>query len=296
MRIPDYLVDLPHPFNNIGDGPEGAEVAQVSDSLNSILVGRTLSSICIAEKGLKNHNSLLQIDFPSDITKITSKGKKILIYIKKSDGSVALIANSLMMTGYWSFKKDNYVKFTFIFKESKPIHFCSIRGFSRTQILNTKNERKVFLNKIGPDILRETVTTAEWIERMRKMTIKRKGSLPFLICDALIEQKIFSGIGNYIRADAMYIAKIKPDRPVYSLSDEELERLHIAVCQVITKSYKSKGYTMRDFKHVDGLPGRYIPLVYGQEKDKYGNIVVKERFSKSKHKNRTVHWVPKIQK
>lgn len=296
MRILDYLIDLPHPFNKIGDGPEGPEVARVSDSLNNILIGRTLSSIIITEKGLKNHSSLRRIDFPSVITEITSKGKKILIYIKRNDGSKILIANALMMTGYWSFKTDNYVKFTFIFKESKPIHFCSIRGFSRTYVLHTENERKEFLNKIGPDILRETLSITEWIERMRKMTIKRKGSRPFLICDALIEQKIFSGIGNYIRADAMYISEIKPDRPVYSLSDEELERLYIAVCRVVTKSYKSKGYTIRDFKHVDGRPGHYIPLIYGQERDKFGNVIVKERFSESKHKNRTVHWVPNIQK
>lgn len=300
MRILNPIVDLPHPFNKIGDGPEGAEVARVADALHNILAGKTIRSVSITEKGTKNHNSLSQIDFPSTIVKISSKGKKILIYTEQdvSDPKLrneVLIANSLMMSGYWSLEADNYIRFTLTFAEIKPIHFCSIRGFSRTHVFKTEDGKEEYLNKIGPDLLRDVIISEEWLERMRRMTIKRKGSRPFLICDALIEQKIFSGAGNYVRADAMYKARIRPNRPVASLSDDELERLRIAVCDVIRCSYKSEGYTIRDFKHVDGRPGRYEPVVYGREKDKLGNDVVRERFSESKHKNRTVHWVPKVQ-
>lgn len=304
MRIPNHLVTLPHPYNNIGDGPEGPEVARVADALGKILTTRVLVSLTISEKGQKNHGTLSYIPFPSKIVRVTSKGKKVLLYLtplasggKNSEIKEELIiANSLMMTGYWSLEEDKYTKFSMKFSEGDPIHFCSIRGFSRSCSLKNSKEKEEYFRKVGPDLLRDDITAGVWLERMRKMTVKRAGSRPFLICDALIEQKIFSGAGNYIRADAMYDAGIRPDKPVSDLSDEELEALRVAIHKVIRKSYKSEGYTIRDFKHVDGHPGNYEPVVYGREKDKLGNPVVRERFQQSKHKNRTVHWVPAVQR
>lgn len=308
MRIPNHLVILPHPYNNIGDGPEGPEVARVADALGKILTDRILVKLTIPEKGQKNHGSLSSIPFPSKIVRVTSKGKKVLLYltpltseiknpeIKKTGAAEELIlANSLMMTGYWSLQDNKYTKFSMNFSEGEPIHFCSIRGFSRSCYLKSSKEKEEYFSKLGPDLLRDDITPEYWIQRMRKMTVKRTGSRPFLICDALIEQKIFSGAGNYIRADAMYKAGIRPDKPVADLSDEELEALRVAIYKIIRKSYKSEGYTIRDFKHVDGHSGKYEPLVYGKILDKFGNTVIRERFQQSKHKNRTVHWVPSVQ-
>jgi len=257
MRIPNFTVSYPHPYNKIGDGPEGPEVARVADALEKLIVDRTITSIVIPEKGQKNHKS--------------------------------------MMSGYWCLEEDKYTKATFHFSEGDPIHFCSVRSFSRSHALITEEDKVLFFKKVGPDLLRESISPELWLERMRTLTVKREGSKPFLICDALIEQKIFSGVGNYIRADAMYRAAIKPDRPVNDLSDDELERLRIATCNVIQESYKTEGYTIRDFKHVDGHPGCYVPDIYGRETDDLGNIVLRERFETSKHKNRTVWWVPAVQ-
>ena len=295
MRIPNFAVSYPHPYNKIGDGPEGPEVARVADALEKLIVDRTITSIVIPEKGQKNHKSLLNVELPGTIFKVTSKGKKVLLYLKSKMYPEVIIANSLMMSGYWCLEEDKYTKATFHFSEGDPIHFCSVRSFSRSHALITEEDKVLFFKKVGPDLLRESISPELWLERMRTLTVKREGSKPFLICDALIEQKIFSGVGNYIRADAMYRAAIKPDRPVNDLSDDELERLRIATCNVIQESYKTEGYTIRDFKHVDGHPGCYIPDIYGRETDDLGNIVLRERFETSKHKNRTVWWVPAVQ-
>lgn len=245
-----FTTDLPHPYNKIGDGPEGPETARMADSLKKRLEGKILVNIRLAEK--VRQTGLDKIVLPLKIEKVTSHGKKIFFYLE--DGSI--IANEPRMSGYWSQTPAKHVRFTFITNDTQEFHFIASRGLGTTVVLFDCVQKEVYFAKLGPDLLRDkTITKTLWTTRFRKMTIKRKGSRPFLICDALLEQKIFSGIGNYLRADIMYMSRIKPDIPTQELTDEEYERLYTATIYLLQKSYTSKGLTIQNYQDMDGSEG-----------------------------------------
>ena len=108
-----------------------------------------------------------------------------------------------------------------------------------------------------------------------------------------MDQKAVAGIGNYIKAEALYMAKINPKSRVGNLSDDELNELGRASMWVIKASYKARGATIRNYKWPNGDVGDYKFefQVYSQPTDPSGNKVIREQTADK----RTTHWVPEIQ-
>lgn len=117
-----------------------------------------------------------------------------------------------------------------------------------------------------------------------------KSSLP--IGEIMMEQGVFAGVGNYIRAEALYLSKLSPFRAAKSLTDNEISTLCQSVVDVMEESYKHQGATISTYKTVYGEEGKYSGLfkVYGQKQDPLGNKIVKQDSG-----GRTIHWCPSVQ-
>jgi formamidopyrimidine-DNA glycosylase len=106
------------------------------------------------------------------------------------------------------------------------------------------------------------------------------------ICEFLMNQKYVSGIGNYLRAEILYRAKISPERRILELNLEEKDLLYDSSLDIMFESWKAKGPSEG---YIVG--GSFYLKVYGRSEDDFGNEVIRYLDSN----NRTVHYVPKIQ-
>ena len=108
-----------------------------------------------------------------------------------------------------------------------------------------------------------------------------------------MDQKVLAGVGNYIKAEALYRAGISPHRVNSSLTDEELARLNKETKWVIRASYASRGARISTYELPDGSTGTYNFkfLVYRRKVDPEGHRVVREET----RDKRTTHWVPERQ-
>ena len=111
------------------------------------------------------------------------------------------------------------------------------------------------------------------------------------ICDYLMEQKHFSGVGNYLRAENLYRAKINPTKTLGSFTDGNIKTLFDCILEQMVIAYGARGLTIKSYWDPEGKAGTCPLQVYNQELDPLNNPV--EKF-KDKSK-RMVHWVPKIQ-
>ena len=143
------------------------------------------------------------------------------------------------------------------------------------------------LKSIGPDFLKDGWGPNYFYRILKKNSHKT-------ITEFLMNQKNVSGIGNYLKAECLYEAKISPHRFCAHITSEESDRLFHACRRIIQLSYKTGGATIQNYRKPNGKKGLYSQrfAVYNQKTAPCGNKIIKEKTLDK----RTTHWVPAIQK
>ena len=109
-----------------------------------------------------------------------------------------------------------------------------------------------------------------------------------------MNQKTVAGVGNYIKAEVLWLSRISPMRKVEDLTESDILCLKRNIESVTRVSYESGGATIKSFYGADGSAGTYSSrfLVYNQKRDPFNNEVIKTKTPDG----RTTHWVPEMQK
>jgi formamidopyrimidine-DNA glycosylase len=264
--------------------PEGAEVRKYGESLAKKVSGSSLEEIKILS-GRYTKKQPDGIDFfmgqlPGKIIGVGVHGK-FLYWILSND---TYIHSTLGMTGHWSDTETKHTRV--VFKTSRGnVYYSDQRNFGTLKFTAGKKTLIKKLESLGPDMLSD-VTDDQFIE---SITRKKKWSL----AKALMDQSVISGVGNYVKAESLWLSKLSPHRKVESLSDSDLLVLNRSIQTVLKESFQSGGATLRAYKNFDGTTGDYSSrfAVYDKKQDPDGNDVVKEKTEDG----RTTHWVPSVQ-
>lgn len=93
---------------------------------------------------------------------------------------------------------------------------------------------------------------------------KLKAQPDLMICDALLDQKIFAGSGNIIKNESLFIARIHPESHCGKIPPTKLEELIEYVVQFSADflKWKEKGTLMKHLKayEKDMCPRNHIPF------------------------------------
>lgn len=225
------------------------------------------------------------------ITDVNTKGK--FMYWTFSNGWYLL--NTFGMSGQWSPIKGKHPCFIFFINDQycqggggmKEIIFNDPRHFGTIKFTNNKQDLIDKLNSLGWDPLQDKLNDySDFLVGELKRISKP-------ISQVLMDQSVFAGVGNYIRAEALYLAKMSPWKLANTLSKEEVISLCDAIIHVMQESYAHQGATILTYKDAYGAEGKYASCfkVYGQKKDPLGNPIIKE----DTPDKRTIHWCPTIQ-
>lgn len=261
--------------------PEGPETANFVRSINSFLSeGDKLISVTplTGRYTKKPIEGLTNAQFPLTIESVGCKGKFIYWTFKDTD---TVIFNTLGMSGAWS-NVPRHARVKFETSEG-DLFFNDARNFGTVKFCN-RSDLKKKLDSLGPDMLNENVKPSTFIERFRK-------NPDLTLAEALMNQGVVSGVGNYLKADSLWMAKLSPWRKVNQTTDEQLTALCESVSDVIRTAYLNGGSTILTYKGFDGEEGKHTMLVYGRKTDPNGETVV----SQDTPDGRTTWWVPRVQ-
>ena len=265
--------------------PESPEVKIMMDNLNRLYSGYVMNKLSICSGTYKHRGppdgyNIFKRALPLKIDKFNSKGKFIWISFKNSLWTIHI---SLGLTGHfrWNGETDHCHFHFHVSKGSKSDIFYleDQRNFGKFKFVKSDVVLEKKLNSLGMDLLQENVTNNDFIKILSKIRNKNKK-----IGKILLDQKYFSGVGNYIRAEALYDAKISPYRELCDIDEEELITLKQSIIRILKKSYKKQSK--------DGLH-TYKFTVYGKrgQTDRDGHEIIGERYEK----DRTIWWVPSVQ-
>lgn len=120
-----------------------------------------------------------------------------------------------------------------------------------------------------------------------------------LIKSFLLDQKYISGLGNIYVDEALWEAKIKPQRQTGQLSEEEIQALYIAIPKVVERGIKNLGTSLgshrSNYFSVSGKRGGYQYKLNvfrrdGESCSRCGHTIIKLRVSQ-----RGTHLCPNCQ-
>ena len=119
------------------------------------------------------------------------------------------------------------------------------------------------------------------------------------MCNLLLDQAYFAGLGNYIKNDALYLSKIHPDKKSNNMTQNQIKNLYENILIISFSNVAShlKNANLKIPAKIEKImPHKlYVPykfFVYEQEYDKKGNKVI---YMKN-HCGRRTFYVPSIQK
>jgi formamidopyrimidine-DNA glycosylase len=270
--------------------PEGPEVKRITVQLNSILSGKAIKNVEILSGRYKTHSAptgmgqFLALPGEKKIKQISCKGK--FIWMEFDGLPDVSIWNTLGMSGSWSRESEEHARIKFSLCDGNYIYFTDIRNFGTMHFVFTKGELQKKLKTLGPDMLSAPPSDADFAKIVKKQKNK---TLP----EFLMNQKAISGVGNYVKAEALYLAKISPLRTCSSLTEKEIKNLKDSIDKVLSASYNSGGSTIKTYRDVFGNAGNFTSrfLVYGNDADPQGNPVQRT----TTKDGRTTFWVPTIQ-
>jgi len=129
-------------------------------------------------------------------------------------------------------------------KSGRELHFVDPRRFGRLSVVRIGNEGTGFR---GTGVEPLTVDTDDFaaLFRRRKTPIK----------SALLNQKLLHGVGNIYADEALFRAKVRPTRRAASLTRAELERLRVALQEVLREAIKLGGSSVSDYVDAEGNEG-----------------------------------------
>lgn len=266
--------------------PEGPEVKRIGEGLARAISGKTVVEANILSgrykkklpSGWDHLNNL-----PLRVVGAGVHGK-FLYWLCDNE---TFFYSTLGMTGSWNNKAKKNARLEFKFSDGSAVYYNDTRNFGTFKVVKGKQNLIDKLKSLGPDMLAEDVSDETFISRLRKKS-------SWGITKVLMDQSVVCGVGNYLKSDSLWLAKINPHKTVSDLTDGELSILNRSIKKIIRESYNSGGATIRSYAGFDEEEGQYGRrfLVYGQDQDPDGNDVIREETADK----RNTHWVPEVQK
>jgi formamidopyrimidine-DNA glycosylase len=194
--------------------PEGPEIKYLGEICKKYIVGLELYNI------KSNSKTVVTIPKKSKVIDVITKGKLIVLICEDYYFHI-----HCGLTGWIIFDNPKYPRYELEFRTSDntkmiTAYMDDARRFSKLKILNEKAHKKAF-DKLGIDIFSDNFTYT-FFESQILDTSKK-------IVAFIMEQNKFCGIGNYIKNEALYLAKINPYRTCDDLTETEIKNLYSSI-------------------------------------------------------------------
>lgn len=271
--------------------PELPEVETVARDLASQVLGRTITGV-------------VKLDWPRmvetptpdafaaglagrRIERVSRRAKWVLVTLS---GGLTLavhlrMSGSLVVYGAEE-AIDPHTHLVLGLDDGRRIFFRDVRKFGRVRLVDATGlaalEAHHGVEPLGPDF---TATSLAGLLDRRTTRIK----------PLLLDQAVVAGLGNIYVDEALWHAGVHPERAAASLTRAEVQQLHAAIQEVLTRSITLGGSSFRDYRNGYGeLGGNQVTFaVYrrgGEPCQRCGTAIVRSVVAQ-----RGTHFCPACQ-
>lgn len=273
--------------------PELPEVETIRKQLTNFVIGKKIIAL------EKLHQKTLQDDEKSILgAKIKNIRRRAKILIFDLDNKKSLLLH-LKLTGQLIYEGENEraagkrlipplntlvpnksTRLVFHFEDDSNLYFNDLRIFGYARLVSTpKVEEEKAIREFGPEPFDQNFTQ-KWLKNaLTKKTTKIK--------TLLLDQTFLAGLGNIYSDEALYCAKIHPQKLAKEIDASGVSALHYCIQKVLKLGLRAGGASDNSYVNAEGKPGKYMELasVYHQKFCPQDHPV-----SKLKMNGRTAHF------
>lgn len=227
--------------------PEGPEIRRAADALATAVVGRPLRRVWFAFTELKPYEQPL---LGQRVEAIEPHGKALLT---RFENGLTLYSHN-QLYGVWRIaeagKRPTTTRVLRVALETAE-HAILLYSASDISIWPTERVHEhPFLQRIGPDVLDAALDEDGVAVQLadRRFARRQLGAL-------LLDQAFLAGLGNYLRVEILWQARLLPTRRPMDLDDTERHALTHALIDLPRRSYQTRG--RRGAGHLQDTPFRF---------------------------------------
>lgn len=244
--------------------PELPEVETVKRTLSELIINETIDHVNVTWPKM--------IKFPDDVKQfvhllegqtfrsISRRGKFLVFYLD----DYALVSHLRMEGRYGVYNSEDeeipHTHVRFSFKSGKVLRYGDVRKFGTMHLFPKGQELKSLpLAQLGPEPLSTEFTVEVLKHRLDRTSRALKA--------ALLDQSVLVGLGNIYVDEALFEAKIHPEKQANTLTDEELAKLFDAIVKTLHEAVELGGTSIKSYVNGQGEMGMFQQRlhVYGRK-------------------------------
>jgi endonuclease-8 len=216
--------------------PEGPEIRRAADRLGDALSGERLEAVYFGLDRLRDYTRRL---VGRRVERVGSRGKAMLIDFE--NGLTLYSHNQLY--GRW------YVTARGTMPSTRRSLRVGLHTAAQSALLYSASDIEVltraqaashpYLARLGPDVLDPDLSWREISRRLAEPAFRNR-SLGALYLD----QRFLAGLGNYLRSEILFFARLSPALRARELGRVERNRLARETLKVVQRAYLGAGVTL----------------------------------------------------
>lgn len=247
--------------------PELPEVETVRRALEPEIKGLVISS------GKVIYPRLIQGIKPEEFVKRIA-GKKIEEVARKGKFLIIRLSDTLNLLVHFRMEgklfhlpklEENLTKYVtcyFSLNDGTYLIFSDVRKFG---VMFLKADEELFttypLNELGKE---------PWDIPDGKYLLKAYKGKNYMAKEAMLDQKVISGLGNIYADEVLFRSKVNPFKAAKDITKDEADRIVVNAREVLTQAINEHGSTIRTYHPTKGTSGNMQNLLnaYGREGEK----------------------------
>ena len=216
--------------------PEGPEIRRAADRVARVLVGKQIVDATLALPPIERFASTL---VGQTVTAVDTHGKAMLT---RFDGGLTLYSHNQLYGRWYVMKRPRMPKTGRQLRAAlyTETHSALLYSASDIEVLNAEEVAEHrFLSRLGPDILDNSLDTGAIADRLLEKRFAGRS-----LGELYLDQGYLAGLGNYLRSEILWVARLHHERKARTLTDDERRTLARETLRISKRSYRTRGVTV----------------------------------------------------
>ncbi|KAB7705929.1 DNA-formamidopyrimidine glycosylase [Bacillus aerolatus] len=244
--------------------PEMPEVETVRRTLKQLVVGKTIQEVEVRWPNIikkpEQAEQFADALVGETIHDVQRRGKFLIFALDHYS-----LVSHLRMEGKYHLhergeEEEPHTHILFTFTDGSELRYRDVRKFGTMHLFSRGQEHDSLpLSQLGPEPFSSDFSV-DYVRSKLKKTERN-------IKAVLLDQKVFVGLGNIYVDEALFRARIHPERKANSLREEEIAVLHKEIVATLQEATDKGGSTIRSYVNSQGQAGTFqeTHFVYGRK-------------------------------